>query len=217
MRVHRDCLPWLSLLHWGGYPHHQLRCLRRTRRVLPGWLMFSPLKIGTDPPPCPRTPTSVASLPPLRTSPSTVPLARPVRFFPVQPRIKQKSSPILPSCRLLQRRNCQLRQPRPRWRRLLCRPRVCAHFFLPDDGPFADALFLRQGCIDGFTCSAAFICEATISPSGNARTRRNAQLSKRGVCPSSHTACPLPESRRGFECIDTEVRRRPFRGLHSRR
>ncbi|GAA5975672.1 hypothetical protein JCM10908_005237 [Rhodotorula pacifica] len=53
--------------------------------------------------------------------------------------------------------------------------------------------------VDGAICT----CQPTTGPSGRARARRN-DIQRRGVCPTSHTACSI-EGVKGFECIDVNT------------
>ncbi|GAA5828391.1 hypothetical protein JCM11251_006224 [Rhodosporidiobolus azoricus] len=60
------------------------------------------------------------------------------------------------------------------------------------------------GCATGLYCREPdFTCQVLAAPSGGARQRRNLASHKRSLCPASHSACSVPGSSKGFECIDT--------------
>ncbi|GAA5828394.1 hypothetical protein JCM11251_006225 [Rhodosporidiobolus azoricus] len=59
-------------------------------------------------------------------------------------------------------------------------------------------------CATGLYCREPdFTCQVLAAPSGGARQRRNLASHKRSLCPASHSACSVPGSSKGFECIDT--------------
>ncbi|GAA5967027.1 hypothetical protein JCM11641_000418 [Rhodosporidiobolus odoratus] len=61
-------------------------------------------------------------------------------------------------------------------------------------------------CGTDLTCDqSSYTCVAAPVASGYARARRNADLTRRSLCPASTSACKVEGSLTGFECIDVQT------------